>query len=180
MSLLRLNSRKLYGFVTILTILASVFVTALNIQPTLGAWWNYDWTYRKKITIDHTKVAADLTGFPVLVETTDSDLASHAQNDGDDIAFVDGSGGQLAHEIEFYGGGSGHLVAWVRVPSLSSTVDTVLYMYYGKSDAPSQENASLLGATGLRITALFKVSRARLMALTSLMVVMTMLRLRGM
>ncbi|MFA7171068.1 MAG: LamG domain-containing protein, partial [Candidatus Paceibacterota bacterium] len=46
-------------------------------------------TYRKAITIDHTKVSADLTDFPVLVNLpTDASLASHAQADGDDILFT--------------------------------------------------------------------------------------------
>jgi hypothetical protein len=46
----------------------------------------------------------------------------------------------LFHEIEYFDDSSGELVAWVNVPSLSSSVDTVLYMYYGNSDCSSQEN----------------------------------------
>ena len=30
-------------------------------------WWDTDWSYRKKITIDHTKVAASLANFPLLI-----------------------------------------------------------------------------------------------------------------
>jgi hypothetical protein len=32
------------------------------------------WTCRKQITIDHTKVAGDLTDFPVLISITDASL----------------------------------------------------------------------------------------------------------
>jgi len=35
---------------------------------------------------------------------------------------------------------TGHLVAWVNVTSLSSTVDTILYMYYGNPTRSSEEN----------------------------------------
>jgi len=94
------------------------------------------------ITVDHTKVAASLTGFPVLIDVTDSDLSLKAQPDGDDIVFTDSSANKLNHEIEYYDNNTGRLVAWVKVPSLSSTSDTVLYMYYGNAAASSQQNAT--------------------------------------
>jgi len=111
--------------------------------------WYTGWGYRKKITIDCTKVAGDLTDFPVLISFTDSDLASKAQPDGDDILFTDGDGvTKLDHEIEYYDGATGELVAWVRVPSLSSTVDTEIYMYYGNPDALNQENSAGVWSNG--------------------------------
>ena len=106
--------------------------------PTAG-WWNVGWLYRKAITIDHTKVDADQTNFPVLIDITDLDLASHAQEDGDDIVFTDGAGVKLNHEIELYDNNTGHLVAWVSA-NLSSVTNTFLYMYYGNPGASNQEN----------------------------------------
>ncbi|MCK5261438.1 MAG: DUF2341 domain-containing protein [Thermoplasmatales archaeon] len=99
------------------------------------------WQYRKEITIDHTKVAGDLTNFPVLVGTIDSDLSGKAQNDGDDILFMDGAGvaTKLYHEIEGFDGSSGELVAWVNVPSVSGDDDTIFYMYYGNPSSSSQQ-----------------------------------------
>ncbi len=106
-------------------------------------WYDASWDYRKKITIDNTKVDDDLTDFPVLVATTaDSDLSSHAQSDGDDILFTSSDGTtKLSHEIESYASSTGELVAWVK-SDLASTTDTVLYMYYGNSGASNQENAT--------------------------------------
>ena len=99
------------------------------------------WTYRKSITIDHTKVSADLASFPVLVSITDSNLASHARADGYDILFTDSGGStKLNHEIELYTSATGKLVAWVNVPNVSSSVNTVLYMYYGNASASNQQN----------------------------------------
>jgi len=109
-------------------------------QP--GAWWDSDWLYRKPITIDSSKVAANLTDFPVLIDLTDADLASKAQDDGEDIAFTDYDSVKLDHEIELFDGTTGSLAAWVRIPELSSTTDTTIYMYYGNVAASNQENAS--------------------------------------
>jgi hypothetical protein len=99
------------------------------------------WSYRKKITIHSSKVEDDLTDFPVLIGITDTDLKNKAQSDGDDIFFTASDGKtKLDHEIESYISATGELIAWVRIPSLSSTVDTVFYMYYNNSDAANQEN----------------------------------------
>ena len=59
------------------------------------------WKYRKKITIDHDKVAGNLVNFPVLVSTIDYDLRDKTQSDGDDILFMDDKdeANQLFHEI---------------------------------------------------------------------------------
>ena len=48
----------------------------------------------------------------------------------------------LTHEIESYTSGTGTLVAWVEIPSLSSAANTVIYMYYGNAAATSQQNVT--------------------------------------
>ena len=103
--------------------------------------FNKGWQYRKKITIDHDKVAGDLTDFPILINIVDDDLKNKTQVDGDDILFMDNFGvaNRLVHEIESFDNSSGELVAWVNIPGLSSTADTVLYLYYGNSGCDSQE-----------------------------------------
>jgi len=105
-------------------------------------WWNYNWNCRKLITINSSLVDGDLINFPILVNTTDSDLAAKAQDDGDDIAFVlwSDNSTKLNHEIELFNGSSGELVAWVNVTSLSSSIDTKIWMYYNNSGCSSQEN----------------------------------------
>jgi flagellin-like protein len=111
-------------------------------QPLPGpAWKDCDWAYRRNITIDHTRVSwpGSLPNFPVLVKlNSDHDLWGHAQPDGDDIFFTDSTGMTIPHEIESYSEGT--LVAWVKIPSLSSTEDTTIYMYYGNANVSSQQN----------------------------------------
>ncbi|UCF11873.1 MAG: DUF2341 domain-containing protein [Thermoplasmatales archaeon] len=107
-------------------------------------WWDNEWHYRKKITIDHNYVDDNLNSFPVLVVHISSDLADNAQHDGDDFVFTTNDGIKLNHEIEKYVDSYGELVAWVNVPSLSSTVDTSLYMYYGNSNCANQQNSEMV------------------------------------
>jgi len=110
--------------------------------PTHFDPFQHGWQYRKQITIDHANVPEDLTDFPVLVSTVDSDLKVKAQADGDDILFMDNTGyaALLNYEIEQYDGSTGTLVAWVNIPQLSSQDDTIFYMYYGNPTTISLQN----------------------------------------
>lgn len=112
-------------------------------------WYNDSWAYRKKITIDKTKVPSTLTNFPVLVQRTDLDWkdTSHggsvARADGYDFVFTDADGiTMLNYEVEKYTASTGELVAWVNLPSVSSSVDTEFYVYYGNSAATNQQNVN--------------------------------------
>ena len=98
--------------------------------------------YRKQLTIDYTKVACSsgVTEFPVLISMsgvtelkTTSYTGGHVQSSsGYDIIFRASNGvDQLYHEIESYSGSAGTLAAWVRVPTVSGTADTTIYMYFG-------------------------------------------------
>lgn len=105
-------------------------------------WWNSNWDYRKLITVNHSLVDCDLSDFPILVDITDSDLASKAQDDGDDICFIlwSDNSTKLNHEIELFNGTSGELVSWVNITSLSGSTETKIWMYYGNDICGSQEN----------------------------------------
>jgi hypothetical protein len=78
-----------------------------------------------------------LDDFPVLIDLFDKDLHStdKVQTNGEDIAFVDATGTKLDYELELfdqsYNSTHAHLVAWVRVPSLSGISNTTISMYYG-------------------------------------------------
>jgi type II secretory pathway pseudopilin PulG len=126
------------------------------------------WRYRRKITIDSSQVPADLTNFPVLINTKDfvspadlqdtlKDVANGGhveQSDGGDIFFTSSDGTtKLDHEIEQYTASTGKLVAWVKIDTLSSTVDSVIYMYYGNSSPtiPDQWNIPGVWDTNFRL-----------------------------
>jgi hypothetical protein len=91
------------------------------------------------MTIDHTKVPSTQSNFTVLVNVTDPALRTvanggHVANaNGYDIGFYADSGGttRLKWEVEKYSATTGNLIAWVKIPSVSSTTDTSFYLFYG-------------------------------------------------
>jgi RHS repeat-associated protein len=109
------------------------------------SWYNTAWGFRKLVTIAHGQVSgsSNLTNFPMLSSVTDSNLAASAQANGNDILFTASDGvTKLNHEIELYTSSTGHLIAWVQIPTLSPTADTAIYVYYGNASAPNQQNAT--------------------------------------
>jgi len=101
-------------------------------------WWDDNWNYRQEITIDSTKVDSTLEDFPFMFTYISSDF-NHAQADGDDFVFVNSDHTiQYNHEIESFS--DNQLIAWVNVPIISSSEDTILYLYYGNPSCSSQEN----------------------------------------
>lgn len=103
-------------------------------------WADLGWQYRKPIVVDKDYIDSDLDDFPLLVSVTDSDLTK-AQTEGNDVIFTSSDGRvQLDHEIEFFDSSDGTVVSWVRVPTVRSTQDTTLYMYYGHNTTTNVEN----------------------------------------
>jgi MSHA biogenesis protein MshQ len=122
--------------------------------------FEFGWHYRKQITIDHTQVLDDLTNFPVLVSTSDTDLSQKAQVDGGDILFMNniGESTRLFHDLESYDASSGTLVAWVNILYLSSSDDTTFYMYYGNPTCINQQNPSKVWGSDYRMIHHFEES----------------------
>jgi len=105
-----------------------------------GVWWNSNWQYRIKIIINHTLVTSDQHNFTVLINLTDDTLSSYSQADGDDFVFTTYAGDLINHEIESYNYSNGHLFAWVKIPYLSSTIDTEIYLYFGNQTTGNMQN----------------------------------------
>lgn len=126
----------------------SALSTKLKTPHAEAAWYSSSgtyWNYRKTITIDHTKVSnSDQSNFPVLINlTSDSDLASKALDNANDIVFTSSDETTLLpFEIEKFDGNTGQLVAWVKVSTLSHSTDTIIYLYYGNSSASDQQDAA--------------------------------------
>ena len=98
-------------------------------------------TYYRQITIDHTKCgSSDLYNFPLLISLNDDTLSmisygGHVyRNDGYDILFYNSDGVSLLNwEIESYNPILGNLIAWVSIPVISSSIDTIIYISYGSN-----------------------------------------------
>ena len=100
------------------------------------------YSYSRKITIVSSEVPnTDQSNFPMLFSDTRPLFMSvanggHVANaNGYDIIFTaDAAGTQkLNHEIESYNGTTGQFIAWVQVPTVSHTSNTVIYLFYGNS-----------------------------------------------
>lgn len=105
-------------------------------------WADTNYTRKKKITINNTKVASNQTDYPMVIDITDANLTV-CQANGFDIKFYESTEtSQLKHERVKWNKATGRLIAWVKIPSLSSVVNTEIYMYYRYSgEAVDQQDA---------------------------------------
>jgi Concanavalin A-like lectin/glucanases superfamily/Domain of unknown function (DUF2341) len=114
---------------------------------------NLVWTYRQQITIHGSSVEASLTNFPVLIKITDATnpVFTHAQSTGNDVLFTDSSGAiKLNHQIDYYNAtvaAAPTMCAWVQMPTLASTSDSTIYMYYGCPNASAQQSSTAVWDT---------------------------------
>jgi len=95
-------------------------------------WYNNSWEQRKKITTSlNTEISSDLTDFPALISFTHSDLTQTTETDGTDIVFTASDGTtELAYEIERFDQSTGEVIAWVKIPTVSASENTDIYIYY--------------------------------------------------
>lgn len=98
--------------------------------------------YARSITVDHTKVpTSNQTDFPILITGTYSYLADQAHggkaitgNHGYDITFstsAKATTADLSYEISYWDSTTGFIEAWVKIPTLHTGSDDVIYMNYG-------------------------------------------------
>ena len=110
-------------------------------------------THRQKVIIDNTKVAATLTDFTVVITNiTDgnfnSDFEVILQDDWDDLRFTSDEAGliQLAVDHSPLDVAGGDTLIWVKVPSISSSVDTDIWAWGGDSGASRPARTDTYGS----------------------------------
>ena len=124
------------------------------------------YTYYASITIDHTKVPnTDQTNFPMLFSGTYAGASGApdlrvtgsggavTSSSGYDIIFATSNtcGTPLAFEQETYTAATGAVNYWVKIPALSHTTDTVIYLCYGNDAVTtSQATASAVWDTNYK------------------------------
>lgn len=96
--------------------------------------------FSSSVTIDFTKCGgSDSANFPVLFNTIDNRFKTvgnggHVQNaSGFDVRPYADSGltSALSYELERFNATTGEVIMWVKLPTVSHTVNTVFYMAYG-------------------------------------------------
>jgi len=129
-------------------------------SPAAAQGWANGCLNRRAITIDHTKVPnTDQANFAVLISGTYSYLATTANGgsvmnaNGYDILFAADANGlnPLPFEQENYSPSTGAIVYWVKLPTVSHTVDTVFYLFYGNSSiSANQSNKTVVWDTNYK------------------------------
>lgn len=111
-----------------------------------ATWYNSSWEYRKLISFNNALISGTSSNFPTLISiTSDSNIAANARSDGFDIIFTDTtSTTKYAAERMSYNSGTGALLYWVKIPSMTSGAQT--YIYYGNSGSCDQTISACDGA----------------------------------
>jgi hypothetical protein len=113
----------------------------------LGDWYNNDWQYRNRISVDPAQViGSDKNNFPILLDLSDlpAHFFSQVKTDGSDIVITSSDGQtKLARELVNFDtiAMSGEL--WFRAPDLSSSLTTDFYIYYGNIAAAEINNPNV-------------------------------------
>ncbi len=120
------------------------------------AWWDKDWTGRKKITLD-TKAAgitADAAQVPLLVRLSSANFDFLAgKEDGSDLRFLaEDDKTALPFQIERFDSVNNLAFVWVQVPKLQAANTTQhIWMYYGNTKAPAAAAAAVFDAQQLAV-----------------------------
>lgn len=107
------------------------------------------YTSYSTITINYTKVPnTDQTDFPLMVMGTYSFFKTVANggyvtnSSGYDIIFTSDSGGanKLKWETVYWNGTTGEVKYFVKIPTLSHTANTIIYVWYGNSSVTTDQS----------------------------------------
>ncbi len=98
---------------------------------------------RIKMTIDYTKVSGDLINFPVLITEVNMPAVFWANTtiDGSDIWCELADGTKLKRELVSIDTSAEAIELWVKLPSVSSSSDTVFYLNFGDSTLSETDDA---------------------------------------
>jgi len=97
------------------------------------------WINRHPITINASCVDENQTNFAVLLADGNflDDAYTNTQTNGEELRFSSDQAGdtQLAFEVVNWNKGAKTSEVWVKIPSLSSTVDNQIYVWYNNASA---------------------------------------------
>ncbi|MEJ0052080.1 MAG: DUF2341 domain-containing protein [Methylovirgula sp.] len=122
-------------------------VCALLFASPASAWWNDEWSLRKKITIDTSAAGANITDpigtQAVLVRLHSGNFRfAQAKDDGADLRFVAGDDKTpLKFHVEAYDSLLDQAFVWVQVPDLKPGAKTDIWLYYGNKKAVAAGDA---------------------------------------
>jgi biopolymer transport protein ExbB len=108
-------------------------------SATSHAWWNEDWSARKKITL--TNAAGEVSDAPVLIRlhTGNFDFLSASEN-GSDLRVVAGDDKtELKFHVEKWDSVNQLALVWVKLPKLAAKTEA--WLYFGNEKATPASDA---------------------------------------
>jgi len=115
------------------------FFLGLLIPTAANAWWNGDWSIRKKINIDTSATGAAINQpigpATVLLRFHDGNFQfASAKDDGSDIRFIAADDKTLLpYHIEKFDSLLNEAFVWVKLPEVAPGGKTSFWLYYGNS-----------------------------------------------
>ena len=119
-------------------VLAGALLTLICASPA-RAWWDGEWTERKKITLDIPAAAIPeaVSATPVLIRLHDGNFSFTAvKPDGGDLRFVaEDDKTVLAYHVEKFDPLLNEALIWVKLPDLKPGAKASIWLYYGNAGA---------------------------------------------
>jgi biopolymer transport protein ExbB len=120
----------------------------LLLVPALShAWWNEEWSFRKKITLDSSAAGADtkeaVSEVPLLLRLHTGNFSFLDANEGGtDLRFVAADDKTPLHyHIELWDPTNELALVWVRVPHLSAAAGAdYIWLYFGNKKAAAEDD----------------------------------------
>jgi len=113
-----------------------------------GVNWLTGWSHRVKITIDPSEVSGTLTDFVTAVNLGDLPAGFHTavKTNGADIRVTKSDGDtEVARDVSFYDSANDEGALYFLADSVSPSVDTSFYIYYGNAGASDYAVGATLG-----------------------------------
>src|SRR6266478_1848910 len=140
----------IFSFAHVMRVLAAILLFGTAAQA--GTWWNAEWTIRKKITIDTSSAAGNISepigGATVLLRFHDANLQfAAAKEDGSDLRFVaEDDKTVLPHSVEKFDPLMNEAFIWVKLPEVKPGAQTNFWLYYGNAGPKAVRSDDAKGA----------------------------------
>jgi biopolymer transport protein ExbB len=129
--------------------LLSLLLLCVALAPAVShAWWNKDWTARRKITLDTSAsgiaIQGTVSNVPVLIRLSTGNFPfAEANLEGNDLRFIAADDKTpLKFHIESWDGTNEIALVWVLVPKLDANAkDGFIWVYHSSENAPSASEA---------------------------------------
>ena len=115
---------------------SSELITPTQIFP--NGWFDSNFRRRIPITINTAQVPSAQNDFPLLINSTFSELVGNTQENGEDIRIVLPDNTELKYEIQDYDDSNGELILWSKVPTIDN--GTLVYLYFDNPTATDNQD----------------------------------------